>query len=239
MTLATALDGATTLAVEAWPDPVVDRFGHDPRSPYCERFWLPVLGPSTIFLLRHLVARLEAAPDGCRISVADTARALGLGDRLGRNGPFARTVARAVDFDMARLSPTTLAVRRRLPPLPRRHLARLPEAARAEHEELARRGADRGEEELVHKARQLALSLARLGEDADATERQLRRWRFEPELARRCASWAAATTAADGRPGAAGSGDRPPALGAAVRPPAGALAHPAAAGVRAVGVPLR
>lgn len=238
MTLTAALDAATTLAVEAWPDPVVDRFGHDPRSPYCERFWLPVLGPSTIFLLRHLAARLEASPDGCRISVADTARALGLGERLGRNGPFARTVARAVDFDMARLSPTTLAVRRRLPPLPRRHLARLPEAVRAEHEELARRGADRGEEELVHKARQLALSLARLGEDADATERQLRRWRFEPELARRCAAWAVAA-AVPGGTGTVGGGDTPPAAAVRVQPAVVAHAHPAARGTRAVGVPLR
>lgn len=203
MSLTATLDATTTLAVEAWADPVVDRFGHDPRSSYCERYWLPVLGPSTIFLLRHLATCLEATPEGCRISVPETARALGLGERLGRSGPFARTVARAVDFDMARLTGTTLAVRRRLPPLPRRHLARLPEAARAEHEQLARRGADRGEEELVQKARQLALSLARLGEDAEATERQLRRWRFEPELARRCAAWAT-DAAARTRPAPAG-----------------------------------
>ena len=196
------LDATGTLLVEVWADPVVDRFGHDPRSRYCERFWLPVLGPSTICLLRHLAACLEVAPEGCRIDVADTARALGLGERLGRNGPFARTVVRAVDFDMARLTGDTLAVRRRLPPLPRRHLARLPDAARAEHEQLARRGADRGEEEVVQKARQLALSLARLGEDAEGTERQLRRWRFDPELARRCATWAAAATAHPAGPGA-------------------------------------
>ncbi len=36
------------LTVEAWPDPVIDQLGHDPRSAYVERFWLGVLGPSRI-----------------------------------------------------------------------------------------------------------------------------------------------------------------------------------------------
>lgn len=37
-----------TIAVEAWSDPVIDQLGHDPRSAYVERFWLPVLGPSGV-----------------------------------------------------------------------------------------------------------------------------------------------------------------------------------------------
>ena len=36
--------------VEPWPDPVIDELGHDPRSAYVERFWLPVLGPSTVLV---------------------------------------------------------------------------------------------------------------------------------------------------------------------------------------------
>ena len=36
------------LAIEPWPDPVIDRLGHDPRSAYVERFWLSILGPSKI-----------------------------------------------------------------------------------------------------------------------------------------------------------------------------------------------
>jgi hypothetical protein len=36
------------LNVEPWADPVVDELGVDPRAPYVERFWLPVLGPSTV-----------------------------------------------------------------------------------------------------------------------------------------------------------------------------------------------
>lgn len=39
---------ADQLHITAWHDPVVDALGHDPRSPYVERFWLPLLGPSNM-----------------------------------------------------------------------------------------------------------------------------------------------------------------------------------------------
>ncbi len=39
---------AASLHIRPWPDPVIDRLGHDPRSAYVERFWLGVLGPSTL-----------------------------------------------------------------------------------------------------------------------------------------------------------------------------------------------
>ena len=35
------------LRIVRWADPVVDVVGHDLRSTYVERFWLPVLGPTT------------------------------------------------------------------------------------------------------------------------------------------------------------------------------------------------
>jgi hypothetical protein len=37
-----------TLEIRAWTDEVVDVVGHDPRSPYVERFWLGMLGPSSL-----------------------------------------------------------------------------------------------------------------------------------------------------------------------------------------------
>lgn len=123
------------LRVVAWEDPLVDRLGHDPRSFYVERFWLPVLGPSTTFLLRMLALVLDTAPSGAELDAGETAGRLGLGRHGGRHAPFARTLARCVDFEMARPAGTaTLAVRRRLPPLARRHLVRLSEALAAEHE---------------------------------------------------------------------------------------------------------
>jgi len=182
------------LLIEAWPDPVIDAIGHDPRSAYVETFWLPVLGPSTTWLLRHLVGRLEASPGGIEIDTEETARALGLGERLGPNAPFARTVRRCVDFQMAEWhGPLRLAIRRRLPPLARRHLRRLPESLQARHEaELEVTGRVPEIERMRRHGRQLALSLLDLGEDQSAAEQQLRRWAFHPALAAECAAWAVA-----------------------------------------------
>jgi len=41
------------LHVTRWDDPLIDALGHDVRSPYVERFWLPLLGPSTMRLFTH------------------------------------------------------------------------------------------------------------------------------------------------------------------------------------------
>ena len=35
------------LHITPWPDPVIDSLGHEVRSTYVERFWLPILGPAT------------------------------------------------------------------------------------------------------------------------------------------------------------------------------------------------
>lgn len=183
------------ITVRAWHDPVVEALGHDARSLYVETFWLPVLGPSTILLLRRLAGALAATPAGCAIGVVETSRALGLGERPGRNAPLLRTVARCVDFEMARVTgPGSLEVRTSLPPLARRHLARLPRSLQDEHALLDSLpgSATVPIEEMRRRGRQLALSLVDLGEDAAGTARQLARWRFHPTLASECASWAVA-----------------------------------------------
>ena len=43
-----------TIRILPWHDPVIDTLGHDPRAPYPEKFWLPTLGPSALFLIRYL-----------------------------------------------------------------------------------------------------------------------------------------------------------------------------------------
>lgn len=135
-----------TLRVLPWHDPVVDALGHDPRSFYVERFWLPVLGPSTVFMLRLVAVALEASPGGCELDLAEAARRLGLGERAGRRAPVVRTLARCVDFEMARPAGfSTLSVRRRLPPLARRHLARLTESLLEEHASWTAAGVGAGE----------------------------------------------------------------------------------------------
>jgi len=181
---------AQTLAIRPWPDPVIDAVGLDPRSSYVEHFWLGILGPSTTWLMRRLAAGLEAHPAGYALSLADTARALGLGDKGGRHAPFMRALSRVCQFDLGQLQDEgTLAVRRKVPPLNRRQVLRLPDQLRHAHE--------RWQEEQLRipaleaqrrRCRRLALSLVELGEDLEGTERQLHRWKFHPALAHESAA---------------------------------------------------
>jgi len=46
-------------------------------------------------------------------------------------------------------------------------------------------------EQQRRRSRRLALSLLELGEDVEATEQQLARWRFHPSVCREAAAWAA------------------------------------------------
>ncbi len=191
MPTALVLPATDSLHVKPWPDPVIDRMGHDPRSTYVEQFWLGILGPSTTWLLRRIAASLEAAPAGFDLPLADTARALGIGGD-GASSPFVRALGRCCQFQLAAAEDDgVLVVRRKLPPLNRRQLARLPEPVQADHQrwqdtELATPPV----EKMRRRSRCLALSLLELGEDLEATERQLLRWRFHPALCHESAAWA-------------------------------------------------
>ncbi len=181
-----------TLTVRPWADRIIDTLGHDPRSSYVERFWLGILGPSTTFLLRHLATILDDSPAGTDLPLRTTARYLGLGGRPGRHSPFMRSFDRLVQFDLARrTAPGVLQVRRKVPPLNRRQLSRLPGELRAAHERWYEgQRATPPVEALRRRSRQLALSLLELGEDLEATERQLMRWRYHPAMCRESAAWA-------------------------------------------------
>ena len=190
--LSTDVPSVTILPVRPWPDSVIDALGHDPRSAYVERFWLGILGPSTTWLLRYLANRLDASPEGFDLDLAATAQALGLGGKGGRHSPFMRALSRCCQFDVAEARPDgTLAVRRKLPPLTRRQILRLSPELVAAHQ--AWQDAELrtpAHEQQRRRSRRLALSLIELGEDAEATEHQLARWRFHPALCREAAAWA-------------------------------------------------
>jgi hypothetical protein len=182
---------AETLSIRPWPDPVIDQVGHDPRSAYVERFWLGILGPSTTWLLRRMATGLEAEPGGFDLDLAETARSLGLGGE-GRHSPFLRALGRCCQFELALPGEDgVLAVRRKLPPLSRRQIQRLPEALQHEHARWQDAELHAPPlEALRRRARRLALSLLELGEGLEECERQLHRWRFSPALAREAAAWA-------------------------------------------------
>lgn len=122
------------LLVRSWHDPVLDNLGHDPRSPYVEQFWLAVLGPSCLFLVRRLAARLERSPDGFELDPLEWARELGLGMKGGKHGPFWRAVDRACRFQLAQRNGELFVVRRRMAPLTSRQIKRLPDNLQAAHQ---------------------------------------------------------------------------------------------------------
>lgn len=184
--------GAETLRIRPWEDEMLDRLGFDPRSPYVERFWLGVIGPSTTWLMRRLAAGFDSSPDGFEMPLGETARALGLGDKGGRNSAFFRTVNRMVQFELARsCGQGELEVLRKLPPLSRRHVARLSPSLQEAHAEWQSEQLSAPPAEAARRrSRQLALSLLELGEDPEEVERQLLRWRYHPAIARDSMGWA-------------------------------------------------
>src|ERR1700760_1340187 len=61
------LDG-DSVYIRPWADEVIDQVGFDPRTPYVERFWLGILGPSTVWLLRRGGGGAGGGAGGWRVS---------------------------------------------------------------------------------------------------------------------------------------------------------------------------
>ncbi len=184
------------IRVMPWPDPVLDTIGHDPRSWYAETFWLPTLGPTALLLLRHLADRFEDSPAGLELPLADTSAALGLGPREGPSSPLVRTLTRLRQFELAcDDGDRTLAVRRTLPPVHRRHVRRLPAALQARHAEWV---ADQSNPVDIarRRARRIGLTLLAQGEPLDAVERALHAGGFHPAVAHEAVRWAREQAAA-------------------------------------------
>jgi hypothetical protein len=160
-----------TLVIVPWHDDVVDPIGYDPRSPYVELFWLNVLGPTATWLLRRVVDGLDHYPGGYELDLEQTAKALGLGYTPGTMSPFARALHRCVLFGAAQPVDGGLAVRRRLPPVSARHLARMPDHLRDAHRSWLRRATSPDAE--ATRARILAAAMVAAGDATDSVERQL------------------------------------------------------------------
>jgi hypothetical protein len=177
----------TTLTIVPWPDPTIETLGHDPRSRYAETFWLPILGPTALLLLRHLAVRFDETPVGVELRVAETSQALGVGNREGSTSPILRTLARLEQFGLACADPLspTIAVRRQLPPVTRRQLGRLPMATQHQHARLAEvRLGEPPHAEALRRARSLALALHAQGDPDDEVERTLGSMGFHPAICR-------------------------------------------------------
>lgn len=156
--------------ITPWVDPVVDRRGHDPRSRYVELFWLGTLGPTATWLIRRLAAGFDRDPGGYELNLPVTARALGLSISKGTASPFAKALHRCVMFGLAQATADGLAVRRRIPTAPQRHLSRLPAELQAAHDEWQRSTIRL---DGLERARRLATAMLDAGDDVAVLETQL------------------------------------------------------------------
>ena len=193
--------GGGALRIVGWRDEVADPHGVHPCSRYVELYWLGIIGPSTTWLLRRLSYGLDVHPGGFDLNLADTARSLGLGERMGKNSPFRRALQRLCTFELARShGPGGLAVRTRIPPLPLRHLSRLPDSLQSSHRRWLVEQQLPEPEQMRRRARRLAQGLASAGRDRAEIERQLGAWQFHPAVAFGAAQDAAGSNGEQPRP---------------------------------------
>ena len=118
------------------PSTQVRRAGFPLDHPYLEQCWAPLIGPSSVLLLRHCVSLWRDATPA-RVATEDLARQIGLGRGTGRHSPLWHTIERVVHFRFASVStPDGLDIYTEVPPVPERQLDRLPTWSRDQHERL-------------------------------------------------------------------------------------------------------
>lgn len=191
--IAPDLSGRTTALIIPMADADFDTAGFDPRSHYAETFWLPILGPSTLWLMRNIAQRFDAEPDGFTLDLHDASSALGIRSKGGRNNAFHRAIGRIVSFNMGRtVDDATISVRRVMPALHSSQIRRLtPRLQKLHHETIRTRVEDREEDTL--RSAKVAMTLLRLGDSPDLVEQQLVSWGIEPTTANESVNraWAA------------------------------------------------
>ena len=127
---------AATLTIRLWPRPSPEP--HPALSDYAERFWLPVIGPSGLWLLRWGQRELERGGSqavGFEIAADELALRIGLGVGTARQSPLRRSLMRLETFDLARrLSEAVVEFRTTVPSVSMRQLERMPVELRREHQ---------------------------------------------------------------------------------------------------------
>lgn len=128
---------AEVVVIEALRDPVIEHAGLHVSSLYAETFWLPVIGPTALWLLRAAARHTTDGP--WTVETDGLGKALGLGGSFSKHSPLHRAFDRLKRFGCADGGwSTTWRLATHLPPLPRRHLDRLPEDLQRQHALLLR-----------------------------------------------------------------------------------------------------
>jgi len=172
------MDGGT-ITLQSWDDPLTTA-GYPVQSRYTELFWLPLLGPSSLLLLRRTDQLLSVEAKPVTMGVAELAQSLGLGP-TGRHGSLlVRTIKRCCDFRVARqVGDTTLEVKRKLAPLTDRQILHLPHALRQLHFGTFEIERYRLLAESSTRLAQMTATLRDLGADPSEIADQLQRMGYE------------------------------------------------------------
>ena len=162
-----------TLVVVPWLDPIVDEVGFDVFSRYAEMFWLPVMGPSAMWIMRRIVMGFAEFPGGYEMDTQEIALAVGLSFTQGANCPFSRALRRCQWFGAAQSVQGGLAVRIKLPPVSRRQIQRFPVSLKQSL--VAWPVESTNHQQLVERAKLVANALIITGDDSDLLESRLTR----------------------------------------------------------------
>lgn len=114
------------LRVGAKHDPLDAAHGFPVASEYVATFWLPLLGPSSLWALRGLDRRVASGDGVVLVPLWWLAAELGLGQGVGKTSPVVKALCRLVDYSVAEVRGDTLVVATHLPRLPRHLERRLP-----------------------------------------------------------------------------------------------------------------
>ena len=184
-----------TLVVVPWLDPIVDEVGFDVFSRYAEMFWLPIMGPSALWIQRRIVMGFAEFPGGYEMDTAEIALAVGLSFTQGANCPFTRALRRCQWFGAAQSVHGGLAVRIKLPPVSRRQIQRFPISLK---QSLAAWPVDSADhQQLVERAKLVASALITTGDDTDLLESRLTRIGIPVGIAARVANDLAGSMSCD------------------------------------------
>lgn len=119
MSAADAVVFPVEVTVRAWE---VDRSGPVPGpASVLETLWLPVIEPSTTWLLRRLGGWALACPQGLTVVLPELSESLGLGWSSGASSSLQRSMRRLTMFGLARLT-DRFEVLTMVPAVPERRL---------------------------------------------------------------------------------------------------------------------
>lgn len=113
------------MAIAWWHEAGTKEEGYPVDGAYVERFWLPVVGPSALWIARRLTTWL-----GCTIVMTELATDIGLQASIGANAPMTKSVYRLIHFGFVNRVDDLLEVRTHVGPVPLGLLKRSPHLRR-------------------------------------------------------------------------------------------------------------